>query len=170
MHIIHQRPRLATSSKNPRRNVLSTGLFPSVVDLPDALSPPALPRPGRFSIPCPTDAGCEVGGITMLGATESPMLEILLRETKSAGLTVWLPFSGNGLTGLITPDMVVFGVGGRGLRLAGIGLCVCCNGTGTRGSSGFGEGLPNSARSVFFWSDCGAVADGAGDCVRGIAG
>jgi hypothetical protein len=107
----------------------------------------------------------------MLGVTESPMLEIRLRETKSAGLTAWLPFSGKGLTGLITPDMVVFGVGGRGLRLGGIGLCVCCNGAGTRGSSGFGEGLLNSARSAFFWSeDGGAVADGAGDCVRGTTG
>jgi hypothetical protein len=179
MHMIHQRPRLATSSRNPRRNVLSTGLFPSVADLLCPLNPPVLPRPGRFSLPCPTGNGCEVGGITMLGATESPMLEIRLRETKSVGLTAWLPFSGRGLTGLITPDMVVFGVGGRGLRLVGIGLCVCCNDAGTREPSGFGEGLLNSASSAFFWSegkascrsnDCCVVADGAGDCVKGIAG
>jgi hypothetical protein len=115
----------------------------------------------------------------MLGAPGSPMLEIRLRETKSAGLAVWLPLSGRGLTGLITPDICVFGVGGSGLRLAGIGLCVCCNDAGTRGPSGFGDGLLNSASSVFFWSaetdccrskGCSVVADGAGDWVKGITG
>jgi hypothetical protein len=67
----------------------------------------------------------------MLGTAESPMLEILLRDAKSAGLTAWLSFPGRGLTGLITPDMAVLGVGGKGLRPVGIGLCVCCNALGT---------------------------------------
>jgi len=93
---------------------LSTGLLPS---LPDLLTPLVLPRSNVFSI------GCEVGGMTILGAApDSPILEILLRDAKSAGLTVWLPFSGRGLTGLMTPDVVVLGVGGRGLRPLGTAL------------------------------------------------
>jgi hypothetical protein len=86
----------------------------------------------------------------MLGVPDSPILDILLRDVKSAGLTVWLPFSGRGLTGLITPDMAVFGVGGIGLRPVGIGLCTCCRGAGMRGPSGFGEGLLKRASRVFF--------------------
>jgi hypothetical protein len=127
---IPQRPRLATSSKNPSKNVLSTGLFAS---FPDLLNPLALPRPGMFSMLCPMAVGCEVGGITLLGAApDSPMLDILLRGAKSAGLTAWLPFSGRGLTGLMTPDIAVFGVGGRWLRPVGVGLYVCFNGAGFR--------------------------------------
>jgi hypothetical protein len=89
MQTPHQRPpRLATSSKNPSKNVLSTGLFPSTADLfCTALNPPALARPDALSPLCPLDTGYDVGGTAMLGTAESPILEILLRDAKSAGLT-----------------------------------------------------------------------------------
>lgn len=60
-------------------------------------------------------------GRPTLGGMPSPMLEILDRDARFAGLPVIL-LSGNGLTGLITPDIMVFGVGGCGLRAGGIGL------------------------------------------------
>ena len=50
------------------------------------------------------------------------MLLILLRLAKWAGLPAALPCSGSGLTGLMTPDITLFGVGGCGLRAGGIGL------------------------------------------------
>ena len=81
----------------------------------------------------------------MLGARPSPMLDILLRDAKSAGLAAWLPFC-NGLTG----DMADFGVGGKGLRAVETGLCVCCSGAGMRGPSGLGEGLLKRASNALF--------------------
>lgn len=115
----------------------------------------------------------------MLGGAESPILEMRLRDAKSEGLAAWLPFSGSGLTGLITPDMAVFGVGGRGLRSAGTGLCDCCSVAGTRTASGFGDGLLKRASKAFFCSegtesrrsvDCCIVAKGTGDLAATTAG
>lgn len=89
--------------------------------------------------------------MTILGGRPSPILDIRLRAAGSEGLVVWLvvwlPFSGNGLTGLTTPDMVVFGVGGRGLR------DVLCGDAATTDPSGFGDGLPKRASRVFFCSE-----------------
>ena len=86
--------------------------------------------------------------MTMLGTPlPSPMLEILLLFVMPSGLVVpTLPFMGSGLTGLTTPDMVFLGVGGKGERAGGIGLCI----------RGFGEGeglLPKRDSRVFFWSE-----------------
>lgn len=58
----------------------------------------------------------------MLGGIVSPILEMRDREFSCDGLSTWLP--GRGLTGLITPDMMVLGVGGCGDRAGGIGLVV----------------------------------------------
>lgn len=61
--------------------------------------------------------------MTMLGAVPSPILLILLRFAIPSGLTApALPFVGKGLTGLMTPDIDVFGVGAKGERTGGIGL------------------------------------------------
>lgn len=117
--------------------------------------------------------------MTILGGAASPILEMRLRDAISEGLAFWLPFSGSGLTGLIRPDMAVFGVGGKGLRPAGTGLCDCCSGAGTRAPSGFGDGLLKSASRAFFWSDgaesrrsvdCCIAAKGTGDLAADTAG
>jgi hypothetical protein len=82
----------------------------------------------------------------MLGAVPSPMLLIRLRFALPSGLVApTLPFVGNGLTGLMTPDIDVLGVGGKGERAGGTGLCVC----------GLGDGdglLPKRESRAFFWS------------------
>ena len=108
---------------------MSTGLFPSVT-LAVLLW---LPRPDRLTpSPCakltPESTGWLVGafGMTMLGILlASPMLDILLLFVMPSGLVApALPFVGNGLTGLTTPDMAFLGVGGKGERAGGIGLCI----------------------------------------------
>ena len=85
--------------------------------------------------------------MTMLGPDPSPILLIRLRFATPSGLVApTLPFGGKGLMGLTTPDMEVFGVGGKGERAGGTGLCVW----------GLGEGvglLPKRESSTFFWSE-----------------
>jgi len=82
----------------------------------------------------------------MLGAVPSPMLLIRLLFAIPSGLVApTLPFVGSGLTGLTRPDTVVLGVGGKGERAGGIGLCVW----------GLGDGdglLPNRESRAFFWA------------------
>jgi len=88
-----------------------------------------------------------VGGITILGAFPSPMLLMRLLFAIPSGLVaLTLPFAGSGLTGLTRPEMDVFGVGGRGDRAGGTGLCIW----------GFGDGdglLPKSESNAFFCSE-----------------
>lgn len=83
----------------------------------------------------------------MLGAFPSPMLLMRLLFAIPSGLVaLTLPFAGSGLTGLTRPDMDVFGVGGRGDRAGGTGLCIW----------GFGDGdglLPKSESNAFFCSE-----------------
>jgi hypothetical protein len=63
--------------------------------------------------------------MTMLGAVPSPKLLMRLRLAIPSGLVApTLPFAGNGLTGLMIPDMVFWGVGGKGDRDGGIELCI----------------------------------------------
>lgn len=109
----------------------------------------------------------------MLGGIDSPMLEMRDRELRFAGLSVWLPFSGRGLTGLMTPDMSILGVGGWGDRDGGIGLPAL----GAKGDfdACVGEavdGLLKSDNSALFWST-GRVSlrsKEEGACVAGTSG
>jgi hypothetical protein len=85
--------------------------------------------------------------MTILGAVPSPILLIRLLFAIPSGLVApTLLFAGSGLTGLMTPDMDVLGVGGNGDRAGGIGLCIW----------GLGDGdglLPKRESNVFFCSE-----------------
>ena len=94
--------------------------------------------------------------MTMLGPDPSPILlvsnfgerhDMPIKKGAILDLEISnIAFGGKGLMGLTTPDMEVFGVGGKGERAGGTGLCVW----------GLGEGvglLPKRESSTFFWSE-----------------
>jgi hypothetical protein len=104
-----------------------------------------------------------------------------------------LPTSGSGLTGLITPDMTLLGVGGCGLRAGGIGLLGSdsgdfagrvdkpggglaspCGGNGDfdtgPGDPTTDAGLPNKDNKVFVWSFDASPRRSNACCTAGAGG
>ena len=151
---------LATSSKNPSKNDLSTKLIPT--PFPSPSTPAAFPTPSPNP---PTVALAPTGG-------PSPILLIRLRLANAAGLPWTLFFSGSGLTGLLIPDVATRGVPGGIPAIPAIpAIPTAAAAVVAAAVAVLVAGLLNSDSSAAFWSegsDPRRPNAGAGVCWTGV--